>query len=77
MRSSWYKLWLYRRIDFEWIWRSNTFLVLVYVNLFCQTTTPHSEKLKTSVMDKTTVYLEDEYRYEVIFEGETLTFTYH
>ena len=43
--------------------------------IFCEPETIHYEKIKKSVLNTITIYLEDDNNEEVDFNGETLTFT--
>ena len=43
--------------------------------VFCEPETLHYKKIKKSVLNTTTFYLKDDKNAEVVFNGETLTFT--
>ena len=43
--------------------------------VFCEPETIHNNKIKKSVLNTITCYLEDNHNKEVNFNGETLTFT--
>ena len=70
---------LYRRFNFKWYQRTNTFSFNLDkprgLKIFCQRETIHYERIIESVMNNMTFYVEDDDGNEVNFNGEAMPFT--